>query len=260
MLARFRGRHGVVLVSASLVAAAACGSGANQTKAAGASGPLTVFAAASLTEGLTDVQAGLKVSEPRLSLTYSFGGSGALVTQIQQGAPADVVATADSASMKKLSDAALVEPPTVFAKNTLEILVAPGNPKAVSGLPDLSRTDLKVVTEDESVPAGKYAAQALETAGVTLDPVSKETDVKAAVAKVTSGEADATIVYVTDVDAAGRKGQGIEIPDAFNVVAEYPIAIVKTTRNHAAAVAFVDAVVRGSGQDALRARGFRAPT
>jgi len=220
---------------------------------------LTVFAAASLTESFNDLQTALKASDARLSVTYSFGGSGALVTQIQQGAPADVIATADTASMKKLTDAGLVEAPTTFARNKLEILVAPANPKGINGLSDLSRSDIKLVLEDETVPAGKYSAQALQTAGVTVSPVSKEADVKSAVAKVTTGEADATIVYVTDVSAAGSKSQGIEIPDAQNVLAEYPIAIVKATKNQAGAAAFVDAVVSGRGQDALHKRGFLPP-
>ena len=110
-------------------------------------------------------------------------GSGALVTQIQQGAPADVIATADTASMKKLTDAGLVEAPTTFAKNKLEILVAPGNPKGIHTLSDLSRSEIKLVTEDDTVPAGKYAVQILLGAGVTVSPVSKEADVKSAVAK-----------------------------------------------------------------------------
>src|SRR5262249_25475898 len=158
-------------------------------------------------------------------VTYNFGGSGTLVTQIQQGAPADVIATADTDTMKKLTDGGQVETPTTFAKNKLEILVAPGNPKQIKGLSDLSRTDLKVVLCDTTVPAGKYARQALSTAGVTVNPVSNEPDVKSAVAKVTSGEADATIVYQTDVTAAGSKGTGVVIPDNQNVIATYPIAI-----------------------------------
>jgi molybdate transport system substrate-binding protein len=238
-----------------LLVLAACGSD-SKSSAAGATGSLTVFAAASLTEAFTDEQATLKTSDPDLSLTYSFAGSGALVTQIQQGAPADVIATADTATMKKLTDAGLVDAPSTFAKNKLEILVAPGNPLGIKTLADLARTDIKVVLEDETVPAGKYAAQALTTAGVTVNPVSKEPDVKSAVAKVTSGEADATIVYATDVTAAGSKGQGVEIPDAQNVVATYPIAIVKATKNRTAAVLFIDAIVKGSGQDALKKRGF----
>ena len=268
MFRRFRAVPIVALWS--LLATAACGSSGGQSTARGpdaaattpsslpqaAAGPLTVFAAASLTESFNDLQAGLKSAAPGLSLTYSFGGSSALVTQVTQGAPADVVATADTQTMARLTDAGLVGTPVTFARNNLEILVAPGNPKGIAGLADLARSDLKVVLADDAVPAGRYAAQALQASGTTVRPVSKETDVKSAVSKVTLGEADATIVYVTDVRAAGAKGQGVAIPTALNVVAEYPIAIVKATKNHTGAAAFVDAVVRGAGQDALRRRGF----
>ena len=225
-----------------------------------ATGSLTVFAAASLTESFNDELAKLKAEQPDLSVTYNFAGSGALVTQVQQGAPADVIATADTDSMKKLIDGGLVESPEIFAHNKLEILVAPGNPMHINGLSDLSRGDIKFVTEDDTVPAGKYSKQILDKAGVTVNPVSKETDVKSAVAKVTSGEADATIVYQTDVMAAGSKGQGIQIPDGQNVIADYPIAIVKATNNHDGAAAFVDAIVHGSGQGALEQRGFLPAT
>src|SRR4051794_21293808 len=253
---------GVLLAVLVAVAIAACGSdskGASAT-ASSSSGPVTVFAAASLTESFNDLQKTLQSSSPGLDVTYSFAGSGALVTQVQQGAPADVIATADTASMKKLTDAGLVETPTTFARNKLEILVAPGNPLGIKTLQDLSRADIRLVTEDETVSAGKYAAQVLERARVKTSPVSKEPDVKSAVAKVTSGEADATIVYVTDVAAAGSKGQRVEIPDAQNVVAEYPIAVVKGSPHHDAAKAFVDAVLHGDGQDALGKHGFLSPT
>jgi len=246
-----------------LLATAACASDTETPTTAASmvpavSGSVTVFAAASLTEAFGDLQATLKTSTPGLSVTFSFAGSGALVTQVEQGAPADVIATADTLSMKRLTDAGLVQATTTFARNRLEILVEPGNPKGITGLADLSRTDLKLVVGDETVPFGRFSAQALQAAGVTVEPVSKEPDVKSAVAKVTRGEADATIVYVTDVKAAGSKGQGVEIPDAQNVVAEYPIAIVKATTNRAAAAAFVDAVVSGPGQAALASRGFLA--
>lgn len=260
--------RGLVLALALLTAS--CGSGDSSTTGSAArtdnsnapssaTGTVTVFAAASLTEAFGDLEATLATSDPGLSVIFSFASSGALVTQVQQGAPADVIATADPSSMKKLSDAGLVEPPATFAKNRLEILVEPGNPKGITGLADLSGTDIKLVLVDESAPAGKYSAQALQAAGVTTAPVSEETNVKSAAAKVTSGEADATIVYVTDVSAAGSRGQGVEIPDAQNVIAEYPISIVKATKNHGAATAFVDAVVRGSGQAALRTAGFLPP-
>ena len=219
-------------------------------------GSVTVFAASSLTEPFGDLQAMLQTSNPGLSVTYSFAGSGALVAQVQHGAPADVVASADAASMMRLTDAGLVEEPFTFARNRLEILVEPGNPKGITGLSDLSRADTKLVLADEKVPAGRYAAQVLDAAGVRVSPVSKEADVKSAVAKVTSGEADAAIVYVTDVAAAGTRGHGVEIPDAQNMTAEYAIATVKATDDRVAALAFVDAVLTGRGQDLLRQRGF----
>jgi len=269
MFARLRTVRAAAVTLLLAGAATACGSdskpgpaAAPATAAAPSStvpaptGSLTVFAAASLTESFNDLRTALKASAPGLSLTYSFGGSGALVTQVQQGAPADVIATADTPTMQKLTDAGLVEAPLTFARNALEMLVAPGNPKGIKVLADLGRSDLKVVLADDTVPVGKYAAQALQAAGATVRPVSKEPDVKSAVAKVTLGEADATIVYVTDVNAAGTKGQGVDIPAAGNVVAEYPIAVVKATKNRAGAAAFVDTVVRGAGQEALHRRGF----
>ena len=256
------------LVLALVLAVAACGSDREPSTKSGPSSPstapkptgsITVFAAASLTESFTDLQTRMETSDPGVSVRYSFAGSGTLVTQIEQGAPADVIATADAASIRTLTDAGLVESPLTFARNKLEILVPPGNPKGIRGLSDLSRTDIKLVTEDDTVPAGKYAAQILRMAGVVVSPVSKEVDVKSAVAKVTSGEADVTIVYVTDVNAAGPKGEGVVIPDTQNVIAEYLIATVKATKNHAAAAAFVDAVVNGAGQGALHDHGFLPP-
>lgn len=225
----------------------------------GATGDLTVFAAASLTEPFTDLQAAQKVSNPSLSITYSFAGSGALGAQIENGAPADVIATADEVSMQRLVDAGLVEVPTVFATNQLAILVAPGNPLDVGGLTDLEREDIKLVLGDSTVPVGRYADQVLSAAGVTVAPVSRELDVKAAVAKVTSGEADAAIVYATDVTAAGARGEGVVIPEAQNVVARYPVAVVRGSPHRSAASAFIELLIRGAGRDALEAPGFLPP-
>ncbi len=259
-----------VMALALLAAPSACGSdpksvlvtpptSAGSSAAPRATGSVTIFAASSLTESFSDLQTSLNATDPALSITYSFGASGRLATQVTQGAPADVIATADTATMKRLTDANLVETPATFARNRLEILVAPGNPKGVKGLSDLARSDLKVVLGDDTVPVGKYGGQALATAGVTVKPVSKEVDVKAAVAKVTRGEADASIVYVTDVRAAGTRGQGVAIPDIQNVIAEYPIAVVAGAKNHAGAAAFIDSVLAGAGQTALRQRGFISP-
>jgi molybdate transport system substrate-binding protein len=232
---------------------AACGGdGATSSDRPSKPLPVTVFAAASLTEPFEDAQDHL----PGLAVTFSFAGSGALVAQIRNGAPADVVATADLATMLTLRDAGLVDEPVTFVRNRLAILVAPGNPHGIDGLDDLASPELEVVLADDSVPAGRYAEQILDRAGVDVSPVSKELDVKAAVAKVTSGEADATIVYVTDVAAAGSRGEGVDIPDDQNVTAEYPIAVVKGTRHQEAAAEFVVSALSGEVRDALRRHGF----
>jgi molybdate transport system substrate-binding protein len=222
-------------------------------------GSLTVFAAASLTEAYKDAKTKLESAHSGLSITYSFAGSQTLVTQIQNGAPADVIATADTATMQKLVDGGLVDTPKTFARNKLEIVVAPGNPKHVTALADFARTDLKVILTDASVPAGKYGRQALQAQGVTANPVSLPLDVKSEVLAVEQGNADVGIVYVTDVSSAGSAVTGVTIPDSQNVIATYPIAVVKATKNPAAAQAFVHDIVGRSGQQALLARGFLAP-
>ena len=254
------------LLAVGLVATA-CGSSSTSSTTAAASGTadaltganLTVFAAASLTESFNDAKTKLQAAHAGLSLTFSFAGSQTLVTQVKNGAPADVIATADTSTMQSLVDAGLVTAPRTFARNVLEIVVAPGNPKGITGLKDLARGDLKVVLEDPSVPAGKYGRQALQAQGVTVTAVSQPLDVKSELLAVEQGNADAGIVYVTDVMSAGTAVTGVQIPDSQNVVATYPIAVVKTSRNAAAAQAFVDAAVNGTVQQALVARGFRSP-
>jgi molybdate transport system substrate-binding protein len=222
-------------------------------------GSLTVFAASSLTEAFNDEKRALTAAHPSLRLTYSFAGSSGLVQQITQGAPADVFASADEKNMQELVDAGVVDTPRTLVRNKLEIVVQPGNPKHVAGLSDLGRSDLRVVLVDPTVPAGTYSQQALNRAGVTVRPRSQELDVKSAVARVTSGEADAAIVYATDVKAAGAKAAGVSIVEAQNVIATYPIAVVKASTHRAAAEAFVEDMVSGDGQEALTARGFIPP-
>ncbi len=224
-------------------------------------GTLTVFAAASLTGAFNREKATLEAADPALSLTYNFAGSQALVTQIQQGAPADVFASADTSHMDTLVEAGLVETPKVFAENLLEIAVAPGNPKHIAGLADLEKPGITLVLADTSVPAGKYARQAFTKAGLPAPkPASNELDVKATLAKLILGDADAVVVYVSDVKSAGDKVEGITIPSDQNVRATYPIAAVKASRNLAGAEAFVDEIASGSGQRALAAAGFLTPS
>lgn len=215
---------------------------------------VTVFAAASLTEAFTASSSEL----PQVRLTFNFGGSQQLVTQLTQGAPADVVATADEASMQRLVVAGLVDPPVVFAHTTLVIAVAPGNPKAIGGLADLARPDLTVVLADPTVPAGRYAKQVIDAAGLTVSPRSLELDVKATLAKVTTGVADAAIVYVTDVRGSGGKAQAVTFPEAAapSATVAYRIAVVSATRHRVAAETYVAAAVNGPVQRALLASGF----
>ena len=202
----------------------------------------------------------MKSSAPDLSLTYNFAGTQQLVQQIQSGAPADVIASADEKNMQTLIDAGLVETPKVFAKNKLEIAVAPDNPKHIQSLADVEKSGVVLVLADPSVPAGKYALQAFDNAGLPAPkPKSLELDVKATLAKLTSGEADAVVVYVTDVKAAGDKVQGVEIPADQNVIATYPIAALKDSKHLAAAEAFVNEIAGGGGRQVLAARGFLPP-
>jgi len=206
---------------------------------------VTVAAAASLTEAL----------EALGGATFGFAGSQQLVAQVEARAPVDVVATADTAAMDRLVRGGLVETPATFARNRLAIAVETGNPDRIGGLADLGRTGLKVVLADPTVPAGRYARQALDWAGVVVQPVSLELDVKAVARKVASGEADAGIVYVTDVGGASQ----VDIPEAANVVATYPVAVVRATGNRAGAQAWVDRLLGPAGRSALAAHGFGLP-
>jgi molybdate transport system substrate-binding protein len=218
---------------------------------------IDVFAAASLTKSFNEIGA----ANPELDATFNFAGSSALVTQIQEGGDADVFASADEKNMQTLVDAGMVETPVVFAKNELVIAVQPGNPKNITGLADLLNDDVKLVLAEESVPAGNYARQAFAKAALAEpQPVSNELDVKATLAKLTTGEADAVIVYVTDVQAVGDEVESIEIPATENIEAVYPIAVLKDSKNKDGAHAFVDAVMSDAGQDILESNGFLPPS
>jgi molybdate transport system substrate-binding protein len=224
------------------------------------SGDVTVFAAASLTAAFTEIGDAFEVANPDANVTFNFAASSELVTQIGEGAPADVFASADVSNMTKLTDAGNnASEPVVFATNLAEIMVGPGNPKGITGVADLANPDLIVVVCAPEVPCGKYAAKVFENAGVTVTPKSLEENVKAVVTKVTLGEADAGIVYKTDVTAAGDKAAGVEIPADINVVAEYPIAVTKEATNAAGAQAFIDFVNSEQGQKILASYGFLVP-
>jgi molybdate transport system substrate-binding protein len=247
----------VLVVTAVLLVA--CGSSAGSATASPTplSGTVNVFAAASLTAAFNDLGTTFQGANPGVTVKFNFAGTPTLVAQIEQGAPADVFASADTTNMDKLKgDGFTTGTPQVFARNRLEIVVAPGNPKGITGLADLARSGVIYITEAPTVPAGKYALQALKMAGVTVTPKSLETDVKSVVSKIELGEADAGIVYTTDVTAAGTKVSGVPIPDAYNVIATYPIAAVKATANAAAANAFIAYVLSAAGQAKLQSFGF----
>src|SRR5216683_1154772 len=225
-------RNRVVLIATAVVLAA-CGS--TSSSATPVSGTVSVFAAASLTAAFNALGTSFQGANSGVTMKFNFAGTPTLLTQIEQGAPADVFASADTANMDKLKgDGFTSGTPQVFARNKLEIVVAPGNPKGITGLADLAKPGVIYISEAATVPAGKYSLQALAKAGVTVTPKSLETDVK----------------------AAGSKVQGVPIPSAYNVVATYPLVAVKGTKNSTVANAFIAYVLSSAGQSTLESFGF----
>jgi molybdate transport system substrate-binding protein len=221
------------------------------------SGTASVFAAASLTDSFKALGAAFQAAHSGTTVQFNFAGTPTLVTQIEQGASADVFASADTTNMTKLkADGFTGGESQVFAHNKLEIVVAAGNPKHITGLADLAKPGVIYITEAAPVPAGKYALQILASAGVKVTPKSLETDVKSVVSKIELGEADAGIVYTTDVKAAGTKVTGVPIPDSVNVIATYPIVAVKGAKSSALGNAFIAYVLSADGQATLQTFGF----
>jgi molybdate transport system substrate-binding protein len=253
----------VLLVSAVLLAA--CGGTAGTASSSPSSttlrGSIHVFAAASLTASFNALGISFRQANPGAGVDFNFAGTPTLVTQIEQGAPADVFASADTANMDRLTaDGYAGGTSKVFARNQLEIVVAPGNPKGITGLADLAKPGVIYISEATTVPAGKYALQALASAGVRVTPKSLETSVTAVISKIELGEADAGIVYTTDIKGAGNKVQGVQIPAANNVVATYPIVTVKGTKSADLAYAFINHVLSPTGQSTLATFGFLPAT
>jgi molybdate transport system substrate-binding protein len=223
-------------------------------------GSITVSAAASLTEAFKRLGADFRRRYPKASVAFNFDASSTLATQIQQGAPADVFASADLTNMDRLVRARLVAGrPVVFAQNLLELAVAPGNPRRIRSLADTRKPGVTLVLCAPQVPCGAFARQAYQRAGLQLGSVPTGLNVKDTLSKVTLGEADAAVVYVTDVRAAGGKVTGVPIPPAQNVRAVYPIGVVRGTAHPAAATAFVAYVRSRAGAATLRRFGFLAP-
>ena len=254
-----RSRVSLLIAAAAFLAACGSsgGSAATLPSATQLSGTISVFAAASLASSFNALGTSFHAAHPGVTVKFNYAGSPTLVTQIEQGAPADVFASADTTNMDKLTaDGFTTGTSQVFAHNQLEIVVGPGNPKGITGLADLAKPGVIYISEGPTVPAGKYSLQALAIAGVKVTPKSLETDVTSVVSKIELGEADAGIVYTTDVTAAGSKVQGVPIPAADNVIATYPLVAVKGTTNLAVANAFIAYVLSAAGQSTLATFGF----
>jgi molybdate transport system substrate-binding protein len=258
----------LLLLGVSVLLLGACGAGdgagdggsdgatTGATSAARVEGTVTVDAAQSLAKPFTELGEAFESAHPGTSVVFNFAGSASLVTQLLQGAPADVFASADEATMQRVVDAGLVDgAPRVFAENRLQIVVGAGNPKGVRSLADLARPGVSTVLCAANVPCGSYAREAIGKAGADVTPTSDETSVAGVLGRVQAGEADAGIVYVTDV-RANDAVTGVAIPAAQNVVVRYPHAVLRDAPNATGARAFVAYVGSSAGQRVLAGYGF----
>jgi molybdate transport system substrate-binding protein len=251
-------RRALPLLTLSLVGSlGACGSDGSSTEGGTT---LTVFAASSLRDPFTDLGEQFEDDHDGVEVTFSFAGSTDLAAQIEQGADADVFASADEATMDRLTGTdPLVGEPQLFATNTLQIAVPPGNPAEVRSLQDLTQQDVRLVLCAPAVPCGAAATELEDLTGTDLSPSSEEQSVTDVLGKVTSGEADAGLVYVTDVRAAGDRVEGIELPEAEDVVNYYPVATVSDSTHADLAEQFLRLVVGDEGQQVLADAGFGKP-
>lgn len=224
-----------------------------------ATGRITVFAAASLQGSFTTLGKRFEAAHPGSAVAFDFGPSSGLATQIVQGAPADVFASASTATMDQVAKAGLARDSAPFARNTMEIAVPAANPGRVGGIADLVRPSVTVALCQPQVPCGATALRVLGNAGLKLTPVTQEVDVKAVLSKVSLDEVDAGMVYVTDVRTAGARVKGVPIPARYNATTSYPIAAVATSAHRATAEAFVRYVLSPAGAAVLVADGFLKP-
>ncbi|MGW3494523.1 molybdate ABC transporter substrate-binding protein [Streptomyces sp. NPDC001020] len=248
--------------AAALLALSACSSSDSGSSSASAkpSGTVTVFAAASLKEGFTTLGKEFEREHPGTKVSFNFGGSDTLAAGITGGAPADVFAAASPKTMAMVTDKKeAAGAPVTFVRNQLEIATLPGNPGKISSLKDLTTSGLKVVLCDKTVPCGAATQKALDAGGLKLTPVSYEQDVKGALTKVELREADAAVVYRTDVRAAGAKVEGVEFPESAKAINDYPIVLLKNAPNATAATKFIALVRSAEGQKVLTEAGFLTP-
>ena len=244
--------------STSTTSAAAGGSGSASSSSA-VSGTVTVLAAASLTEAFTTIGKMFEAAHSGVTVKLSFGASSTLAQQINNGAPADVFASAATKNMMQVTDKGGASNPKNFVQNEMEIAVPPNNPANVATVADLAKPEVKVALCQIEVPCGATAEKVFVNAKVVVKPVTREADVKATLTKVELKEVDAGVVYVTDVKAAGTKVKGVVIPADINASTEYPIAALTKAPNPAGAQAFMDYVLSAPAQQVLTAAGFSAP-
>jgi len=252
-------RHAFPVALASVVVLAGCAASAPVGVGDELSGTVTVLAAASLRDVFDDLADRFRSDYPDVEIVLGYGGSSGLAEQIISGAPADVFAAANPATMSTVSDAGLAVEPVVFATNTLQIAVPRGNPGNVAGIADLARPELAIALCDPTVPCGAAAVEVLDRAGVTASVDTLEEDVRAALTKAALGEVDAALVYRTDVIAAGGEVEAVEVPEASEVVNVYAISPLTEARNPEAARAFLDLVLSATGRTVLERAGFGAP-
>ncbi|KKC04662.1 molybdate ABC transporter substrate-binding protein [Mycobacterium nebraskense] len=247
-------------VGSMMLAAGLAGCASKPSSPSAASGRVVAFAAASLKPAFTQISAQFKAQNPGSNVEFEFAGSSELATQLTQGATADVFASADTAQMDTVAKAGLLSGnPTNFASNTLVIVTAPGNPKKVESFADLARPGLGVVICQKPVPCGSASQRVEDSTGVHLNPVSEELSVTDVLNKVTSGQADAGLVYVTDAHSAGNKVTTVGFPEAAGAVNVYPIAVLKNAPQPTLAQRFVAMVTGDTGQTILAQSGFAKP-
>jgi molybdate transport system substrate-binding protein len=255
------------VITAGLVAIALAGcssgnSGSSPTptsKASSSTASIIVFAASSLTEAFTELGKQFEAAHPGDKVTFSFGSSSDLATEINSGSPADVFASASTTNMQDVVTVGNASSPTNFATNVMEIAVPPSNPGHVTSVNGLAKSSVKVALCQAQVPCGVTAAKVFSNAHISVKPVTLEVDVKSVLAKVELGSVDAGMVYVTDVRAAGSQVKGIEIPASDNASTTYPIAVVSKSTHAAVAQQFVAFVLSPAGQKVLTADGFEKP-
>lgn len=260
MRLRSNSRWIVALAAACAMMLSSCGSDDADSSSGSddVSGDITVFAAASLTEAFTEIADDFKAANPDATVKFNFGGSSTLAQQINQGAPADVFASANEDQMKVVDDDGnAAGDPEIFVQNKLQIVVPQGNPGNVTGIEAFGEKDLDIAICADEVPCGEASKEVFDIAGVDAKPDTLEKDVKAVLTKVSAGEVDAGLVYVTDATAAGGDLTTIDFPEADEAINDYPIAALKSAPNSAGAKAFVDYVLSEKGMAVLKKYGFK---